>query len=291
MNRTSIGELVRRAKGDDRSLREYARDSGVDAAILSKMINGTYIPKKPGIYEALTSPQASPRNGVTCQQLIEAAGSTDEFRNGMSAGISVGILTTLADIPSSALIKTLQARGIMIDGSGSPEAFSSAMKPEEVRRIQRLQSEMQRFSATANGIILGALGRKGLSFQVVHTDGATVDEVYFDTRVRLMNHEVSEYLIRYAFISEEDFSLQLAKNTVRQMVEELVFLKPARDRKVSVVTNHPGAYDSLCSCKGQLSYNGELSAVLFDLNRAALLKEEYLSHSHTGEPVGEILLI
>ena len=73
MKRDSVGELVKRAKGADRSLREYARDSGVDAAILSKMINGTYIPKKPGIYEALTSLQAAPRGGVTTQQLIDEA--------------------------------------------------------------------------------------------------------------------------------------------------------------------------------------------------------------------------
>lgn len=31
MSRISVGELVKRAKGEDRSLREYARDSGVDA--------------------------------------------------------------------------------------------------------------------------------------------------------------------------------------------------------------------------------------------------------------------
>ena len=36
MNGISVGELVKQAKGEDRSLREYARDSGVDAAILSK---------------------------------------------------------------------------------------------------------------------------------------------------------------------------------------------------------------------------------------------------------------
>ena len=112
MKRDSVGELVKRAKGADRSLREYARDSGVDAAILSKMINGTYIPKKPGLYEALTSRQAAPRDGVTAQQLIEAAGTSEDYLSGMSAGMSVGIRTALADIPSSVMVKVLQARGI-----------------------------------------------------------------------------------------------------------------------------------------------------------------------------------
>ena len=109
MSGISVGELVKRAKGEDRSLREYARDSGVDAAILSKMINGTYIPKKTGIYEALTSPQASPRGGVTCEQMIAAAGTSEEFQRGMAAGMSAGMLTAMADIPSSVLIKVLNS--------------------------------------------------------------------------------------------------------------------------------------------------------------------------------------
>ena len=292
MKQASVGELVKRAKGEDRSLREYARDSGVDAAILSKMINGTYIPKKPGIYEALTSPQAAPRGGVTTQQLIAAAGTSEDYLSGMSAGMSLGINTALADIPSSVMIKVLQARGIYSEGGGKTEISSAAMKPEEMRRIQRLQSETQRFSATANGIILGRLGGKGLAFQLVHTGGAEVDGIHFDTCLRLMNHEVSEYLIRYAFISEEEYpSPTLAKNTLRSMVEELVFLKPCRERIVSVVTNHPGAYEDLCACKDRLSYQGELSVLLFDLERAMLLKEEYLSHYRSEITVSEIHLI
>ena len=207
MSRISVGELVKRAKGEDRSLREYARDSGVDAAILSKMINGTYIPKKPGLYEALTSPQAAPRGGVTAQELIAAAGTSEDYLNGMSAGMSVGIRTALADVPSSAMIRVLQARGICAEGGGRREAPTAALKPEEMRRIQRLQSETQRFTATANGIILGSLGGKGLTFQLVQTGGAEIDGIRFDTCVRLMNCEVSEYLIRYAFLSEEEASL------------------------------------------------------------------------------------
>ena len=266
MNRISVGELVKRAKGEDRSLREYARDCGVDAAILSKMINGTYIPKKTGIYEALTNPQASPRGGVTFAQMIAAANASEDFRNGMSAGMSAGMLTALQDIPSSSMIKVLQARGIAAGGCGGSEPLSSVVKPEEIRRIQRIRSEAQRFTAIANGIILGSLGKKGLTFQLVHADGEEIDGIRFDTCVKLMNHEISEYLIRYAFISdEEDASPMLAISTMRRMVEELVFLKPQRARITSVL--------------------------LFDLERAMLLKEEYISHYITEDPANEIHLI
>lgn len=291
MSALSVGELVKLAKGEDRSLREYARDSGVDAAIISKIINGTYIPKKPGIYESLTNAKASPRGGVTCAQMIAAAGASEEFQNGMSAGMSVGMLTSLAAVPSSVILRVLQSRGIDADAREKSKGSASSVKPEEIRQIQRIQSEMQRFKATANGLILGALGKKGLSFQLVHTDGAEIDGIHFDTDVKLMNHEVSEYLIRYAFIFEENPSSLLAINEVKSMIEELVFLKPLRTRIVSVVTNHPDAYDSLCAYKDRLSYNGELSVILFSLENAMFLKEEYISH-HIGEnPVDEIYLI
>ena len=292
MSRISVGELVKRAKGEDRSLREYARDSGVDPAILSKVINGNYIPKKPGIYKALTNPQASPRGGVTCEQLLSAAGASEDYQDGMSAGMSVGMLATLSDIPSSDMIKVLQARGITVRSCGQSEAPFSVMKPEEVRRIQLIQSDLQRFAAIANGIILGSLGKKGLTFQLVHTDDVEVDHIHFDTCVRLMNHEITEYLIRYAFLSDEAaVSESLAKNTMRKMIEELVFLKPLKTRIVSVVTNHTGAYEDLCACKNQLSYNGELTIVLFDPEKALLLKEEYLSHFIDADPVSEIHMI
>ena len=292
MSGTSVGELVRRAKGEDRSLREYARDSGVDAAVLSKMINGTYIPKKPGVYEALTSAQAAPRGGVTCVQMIAAASASKDFQAGLSAGLSIGMLATLDDIPSATMIKVLQARGMTVDSRGASGAPSSAMKPEEVGRIHRIQSERQRFAATANGIILGSLGKRGLAFQIVQTEGAEVDKVHFDTCVKLVNHDVSEYLIRYAFFAgEEVVSPALAKNTARKMIEELVFLEPSRSRLVSIVTNQPDAYDDLCASGSRLSYNGELSVLLFDLERVLILEEEYLSHYITEDPVREIHLV
>lgn len=60
-----LGRLVLLAKGDDRTLRQYAKDCGSDAAILSKIISGKYIPKNLKIYEKLTSKSAQPRNGIT----------------------------------------------------------------------------------------------------------------------------------------------------------------------------------------------------------------------------------
>ena len=292
MDGNRISELVRQAKGEDRSLREYARDSGVDAAIISKIIGGSYLPKKPGIYEALTSLQAAPRGGVSFQQLIEAADSSEAYQNGLSAGISAGMMTTLSAMPSSVLIRILHARGIPAGSAGAGEVPSAQMKPEEVRKAMQLRSEAQRFAAAANGIIFGSLGKNGLGFRSIQTEGVTLETIRFDTCVRLMNHEVSDYLIRYAFLSEEEVgSLRLAENTLHAMVEELVFLEPVRERKISIVTNHSVAYESLCRYRDRISFNGELSVILFRPETASLVKEAYLSHYISEPPVQELLLV
>ena len=39
MDENNVGKFVKKAKGDDHSLCEYARNSGVDAVIISKIIN------------------------------------------------------------------------------------------------------------------------------------------------------------------------------------------------------------------------------------------------------------
>ena len=42
------------------------------------------------------------------------------------------------------------------------------MTPQEIQKTMYLNSEIVRFAATTNGIILGKLGKQGLSFQIVH---------------------------------------------------------------------------------------------------------------------------
>ena len=73
---------------------------------------------------------------------------------------------------------------------------------------------MQRFTAAATGIIWGRLGKKRLTFRLAHAERAEVDGILFDTCVKLINHEISDHLIRYAFVPEEEaFSASLAKKT------------------------------------------------------------------------------
>ena len=72
MEENQVSKLIKMAKGDDRSLREYSRASGIDATVISRIIHGIYTPQKLDIYKKLTSENAAPRNDVTFERLIEA---------------------------------------------------------------------------------------------------------------------------------------------------------------------------------------------------------------------------
>lgn len=83
----SLSELVAKAKGEDRSIREYGRQSGVDPTVISKIITGKYIPKRSVIYKKLTSKDAMPRGDVTFEQLVYAANKSSDFNKGFAMAL------------------------------------------------------------------------------------------------------------------------------------------------------------------------------------------------------------
>lgn len=262
----TIGSLVNKAKGDDRSLRDYARDSGVDVAIISKIINETYVPKKTEVYKLLTSSSASPRGGVTYDQLVEAS---KQFH----AKLIVGKAAALVALGPLAI----------------PMVMPKNTKGEEDAVEDNVI--IHSLIALSNGLILKALGTKNIAYKIADKPDNTLNDT-FDMYLSLSEHEVNEYIFRYAIITEEH---QTSKNYIRistrKRIEELTFLNPSSERKVSIVTNSQKAYDYMISFKDKLSYNGELSVILVDTKGAKLLKEEYISHYAGENAPSEIILV
>ena len=65
--------LILLAKGDKRSLRQYAKDAGVSHSIFTKIKREEF---KPGVHTLLhfVSEKANPQNGVTIFDFMDAAG-------------------------------------------------------------------------------------------------------------------------------------------------------------------------------------------------------------------------
>lgn len=287
MAENNIGKLVKKAKGNDRSLREYARDSGVDAAIISKIINGTYIPKKTDVYKSLTSQEASPRGGVTYKQLVEAADSSKSYQAGIVAGMGMvateAALMAIGGLPIATI-------GLETGVAAIASSLSSAKRKGGTDKVDEVINEIQQFVAISNGLIFSALGAKGISFQIKKDRNDELKN-QFDTYLKIDGQEVKEYIFRYAYLSKEQQKIQyIVENTTRRMIEELIFLKPSKERKVTIVTNYPAAFGYMLSYKNNISYNGDLSIMLVDIKRAELHREEYILH-FAGEGAARELYI
>lgn len=287
MDENNIGKLVKKAKGDDRSLREYARDSGVDAAVICKIINGTYVPKKTDVYKSLTSQEASPRGGVTYKQLVEAADSSKSYQAGIAAGM--GMVATEAALMAIGGL-SIAAVGLGNGVAAIASSLSSAKRKGGTDKVDEVINEIQQFVAISNGLIFSALGTKGISFQIKKDRNDELKN-QFDIYLKIDGQEVKEYIIRYAYLSKEYQKIQyIVENTPRRMIEELIFLKPSKERKVTIVTNYTAAFDYMLSYKNKISYNGDLSIMLVDVKRAELHREEYISH-FAGEGAARELYI
>ena len=68
---TTIAKFIDLAKGD-RSIRQYAKDSGVSASYINGLLQGKYIPT----LKILSKLSKTAQNGITYEQLIMAVNTT-----------------------------------------------------------------------------------------------------------------------------------------------------------------------------------------------------------------------
>lgn len=251
-----IGELVLRAKGN-RSYREYQNDSGVDAAIISKIVKGTYIPKKIETYRKLAS---CADNGVTYEELIKAANFSKEYKSGLTAGVetaqtALGIvgLASIAMVPGiGALLLTLS------------KASSLAKKSvEETKNIEGAKKGMQKFCSVSDRIILSQLALSGISVRLLEGDEVRIFKNEFDTYFHVNNKNYTKLIIRHLYFAK-DANIDIAIETTKLYVAELIFSKENKSQNIAVVTNREDVFEVLKKTAGGVSFKGNLIAMLVD---------------------------
>lgn len=281
-----IGTLVKKAKGDDRTIREYAKASGVDPAVISKIITGKYIPKKTKVLMQLTSVEAAPRNGVTYEQLVKVAQKEESYHAGLAAGMGAAsvALSAIGGLPVMALTTGLAVAGAATGATMTGIATKrSSMQNDKNEFIDNAVLHMQRMSEAAQGLILSKLARNGIMFTLKHGEKSR-NKNEFDTHLILMGQEIEDYLIGYIYLDENMCkSNSIIENVCRNTLSRFVFMKPLEKRKVSIVVNTMEAYEYLLQFKGQISYRGYLSIICLDLDKYSLEREEMLAFYHENE--------
>lgn len=290
MTENMLGDLILLAKGDDRSIREYARDSEVDAAIISKMINGNYIPKKPSVYLKLASDKAAPRNGITYEQLLEASNAGTIPRNTAIAAGSLGPIVKhlrtafyISAAGTAVLLRTLFPGSIF-------QLFNDNQNESE--NTERMLADLNRYAKTAQAIITSQLAIKGIPFKIDNNNEHRLYENIYDTYLQLNHDTVTDYLLRYAYIPEDMKEVQfIIEETPKRLAEELFFTEPVIGRKISIAINNEDSYNFLLQFKDRTSYKGDLSIILLDMQIPAIIKETYLAHYESCDTPPDLLLV
>lgn len=287
--------LIKKARGN-RTLREYAKDSDVNVSIISRIENGEY---KPGrkVLQKLTSFEAKPQGGVTYQELLEVANNDEQYKKGLTAGMSVVGITpmALAGIPGITAALAALAGGFTMTKAQEllqeKEIKKSISDNDEVARYSQLNQEIHRFAATAIGIMYGKMAEQGIKFRPIAKDEA--DLLLYDTDVLLSieENEISSWLVKFATFSREDRELdRLVMQSVTNMFEKLLFEKPDLSRKVSIVVGNDVLFEYLTQYKERNSYRGNLSVIQVDVDLVEIVREEYISYFELEEQEDKLLL-
>lgn len=288
MGQNKLAKLVNIAKGNDRTIREYATAAGVNVSTISRTIKGEY---KPGVkvLRKLTSKEAAPRGGITFNDLFEATGFSNEVTFNTALGSVSAILAasipvfgqTLVDGTVAAVMiaekekKSRQESKLLVNNKNEA---NEKCKSFTIERLSEYNRHLHRFSATATGLIYGKMAQKGLRFRPSNIDELDFQCYEDDSVVELEECNISTWLFRFIAISEADRGLdKFAKDVALNMFSQLVLIPSDVKRKISIVVNHMELYEHLLRYKGHNSYHGNLSIILIDTKEVSIRKEEYLS--------------
>lgn len=282
----NLGELVKAAKGEDRSIREYAQASGVDAAVISKIMSGKYIPKNSKVLMKLTDIQAAPRNGITYEKLVKSSNADASYKAGVMAGMGA------ASVALSA-IGAMPVIGLPVVLGGAAIATTMRDKNEKQNElINKTVNNIQRFSAMAIGLIYGKLAQRGIIFKQEVEKCKRLLENEFDTYLSIKDEQIEEYVMGYVYLDEEEQRSDfIVENVGKRAIERFVFLIPNKRRKISIIVNCKSVYEYLLKFKGQISYRGYLSVVLLNDDTVTIEKEEFLAWYYENEEIEPISLM
>lgn len=273
MEKRTLGELVKLAKGSDRTLKEYEKDSGVDAAVISKIISGKYIPQKAKIFKDLTSVKAAPRGKVTYEQLADAAKVSAHYQTIVKAGMAAtdAALTVMGGVPVAML-------NLIVKSAKTVSEEKREKIKRETTSAEEVIKNIQQFVSTATALLYGNMAKKGFHFKPEDKEPQNSDDNIFDIYVKIENQEIAKCIFKFLYLEEGDRKIDfIVENTAKRMLESLIFLPVDEKQKVSLVVNCKELFNYLMKYKNKLSYKGTLSVIYVDADDVRIVKEEYIA--------------
>ncbi|MCR4611816.1 MAG: helix-turn-helix transcriptional regulator [Lachnospiraceae bacterium] len=257
-----IANYIQKAKGEDRSIRKYAEAVGISPAAISKYIKGEYIPS-PSTMKKLTSKDADPRNGVSYEDLMEAAGYDSD--KGAEA-----ITINYEDLDD----------GIRIDSD----------KSNSKRKDKEADEEYIQFEKDATTQLIYSLADKGFIFQKqASEDGGR----RIDLKMKMIDQPISEWNFTLKYIyNRREYVTKVSRTFILQEFARALRYDLAEDAKLSFVIQDKYLYKWLKeNCEHKLAYRGEMSVILYDMDNDRIVDECYMSNYYKEDQSREIKII
>jgi len=280
----NLRDLVKRARGD-RTKKKFAEDSGVNVAIISRIESGDYFPGK-NVLARLTSVSAKPQGDVSYDDLVEAAKYSKQYHK----GIATGMIASIASIGGMGipLLAALFSNGMMIKGQellaekNEGVTNNASTKKEDnlsLLEIENMATQMERYKATAMGVILAKLAENGIGCRLGKQENTDFPMNYTDMLFLVEDNDIDVWLLSCFTMNEGNRNMEaLIKPFAVRFIEKLLHTKPDPKKKASFVVDSDDLYEYLLELKEHNSYRGNLSIIQFDAPNVRLIREDYIAH-------------
>lgn len=263
-SKTELGSMINLARGN-RSLRKYANDAGVSYSTIYMIEKGEYVPS-PKMIKKLTSKQANPQNGITYEDVMNAAGyktEQDEDKVGEKAReMAVQIIV----------------ENDRNDAKGRFERLSY-----EARRAL-----MDQLNDRAKGLIFYALAKAGMVFSNEISDERANFFRRNDLLLSIDKGRIRTWKIQFICTPNGERYMRM---NVTMLFSRFLTYPNTKEMKFSVVTNDPSSFAYFKKYEHALAFRGDLSVILVDINVQEILDEVYLSNYFLNDYSDEFHLV
>ncbi len=271
----AIAELIEKAKGN-RTYSEYAQDSGISNAAMSRIIKGDYLPTIKTI-QKLTSESAKPQNNVTYESFRKILENSDIHGDDVDAEDN----NQYNEKPDNKDKKYLREHKPTVRFIFREMSLSGA------RRF--METPYQQYSHACIANIYDTL--LGKEVRVKPNQGNITDIPVIKSQLYLdvFDQAIKRWCFYFLYCSNLDSRVN--PSTFFGLLGELLRIKPDPDTKFSLIINHLDFYDWMQKYDHILGFRGELSLVLFDEETGKLTKEFYLSNYEYDNREREIYIV
>ena len=271
MAEKKLSAIIEMAKGNNRTLRQFARDADIDPSVISRMIKSDYIPGIKTLQKISTA--ADLGSNLKLSDFLEAAGYGKRATESIS-DIAVKNITTVA-LGITAVITA------MMTGKNKLKVDKILEEqPAVTKDIVKQQVKSQRlFKTTALSLIFQFLTENEIEWRQglinnLKTYGNAPDEYI------LLEHYkyTSWWLVFWAKPEQQDDQNMISCEDQAHMLFSR-FTTEAADpnRKISIVVDDQELFNALENLKGRNSFRGDQSVILIDMDNLQIIKESVIS--------------